>query len=87
MCSRSFLPCLVILVLALVSGAAGALPAPWVNLDIGEPALAGSAAFDNGIGGFVVSGDGTDIGGTRDQFHYVFQRLSGSGTNSPDHLV
>src|SRR6185312_4083577 len=47
--------------------AAGALPNGWARTDIGSVASAGSASYatvDNNT--FVVSGNGTDIGGTAD---------------------
>ncbi|MCG8699605.1 MAG: hypothetical protein MI922_16240, partial [Bacteroidales bacterium] len=53
------------------------LPKPWKNSDIGEPQLTGSVAYDNGI--FTIIGGGADIWGASDQFHYVYQPLSGDG--------
>ncbi len=49
----------------------------WSGADIGNPALAGSDALSNGI--WTVSGSGTDIGGTVDQFHFVWQPLTADG--------
>ncbi len=54
------------------------LPSPWVDSDVGSPAIAGSAGYTNGI--FTVNGAGTDIWGTNDQFNYVNQPATGSGT-------
>jgi glucose/arabinose dehydrogenase/regulation of enolase protein 1 (concanavalin A-like superfamily) len=54
------------------------LPAPWVDQDIGGPALAGSASYSGGV--FTVKASGTDIEETSDQFHYVYQPLSGDGS-------
>ena len=67
---------------AATSGAlAQSLPAPWNAIDIGSPAVAGSAASASGT--FTVDAAGTDIAGTADQFHYVYRpvtgRLIGSG--------
>lgn len=56
----------------------GSLPSPWTDTDVGSPAIAGSAGYDNGV--FTVNGAGTDIWGTSDQFHYVDQPLTGNGT-------
>jgi uncharacterized repeat protein (TIGR01451 family) len=56
----------------------GPLPSPWTDTDVGSPAIAGSAGYDNGV--FTVNGAGTDIWGTNDQFHYVDQPLTGNGT-------
>jgi fibronectin type 3 domain-containing protein len=50
----------------------------WVDSDIGNPGIAGSAANANGV--FTVNASGADIWGTSDQFHYVYQPLSGDGT-------
>lgn len=56
----------------------GPLPTPWVDSDVGAPAIAGSAGYANGV--FTVNGAGTDIYGTSDQFNYVDQPAVGSGT-------
>jgi hypothetical protein len=53
----------------------------WSGADIGSPALVGSDSLSNGI--WTVAGSGTDIGGTADQFHFVWQSLaSDGGTNA-----
>jgi len=49
----------------------------WSGADIGSPALAGSDSLSNGI--WTVAGSGTDIGGTADQFHFVWQPLASDG--------
>jgi glucose/arabinose dehydrogenase/regulation of enolase protein 1 (concanavalin A-like superfamily) len=54
------------------------LPSPWVNQDIGGPGVAGSASYASGT--FTVKGSGTDIWGTSDKFHYVYQPWNGNGT-------
>lgn len=51
--------------------------APWVSVDINSPALTGSGY--NSAGTFTVSGEGNDIWGTADQFHYVYQTMGGDG--------
>jgi uncharacterized repeat protein (TIGR01451 family) len=56
----------------------GPLPSPWTDTDVGSPAIAGSASYNNGV--FAVNGAGADIWGTNDQFHYVDQPLTGNGT-------
>jgi hypothetical protein len=53
------------------------LPAPWVSQDVGPVGIAGSATFSSGA--FALTGSGADIGGASDQFHYVYQTLSGDG--------
>jgi len=54
------------------------LPSPWVDTDVGSPAISGSASYTNGV--FTVNGAGTDIWGTYDQFNYVYQPVNGNGT-------
>lgn len=49
----------------------------WSDADIGNPPLAGSDSLNNGI--WTVAGSGTDIGGTADQFHFVWQPLVSDG--------
>lgn len=49
----------------------------WSGADIGSPALAGSQSLSNGI--WTISGSGSDIGGTADQFHFVWQPLVSDG--------
>jgi len=50
------------------------LPQPWMSLDIGPVDQAGSASgsvSSGGLGTFAVAGDGSDIWGTSDTFHFV----------------
>lgn len=56
----------------------GALPAPWVDEDVGAPALAGSATYTGGV--FTVNGAGTDIWAGADQFNFVHRSLTGDGS-------
>ncbi len=49
----------------------------WSGADIGNPSLAGSDSLSNDI--WTISGSGTDIGGTADQFHFVWQPLTSNG--------
>jgi glucose/arabinose dehydrogenase len=56
----------------------GPLPSPWIDTDVGAPIPAGSASYTNGV--YTVNGSGTDIWGTSDQFNYVNQPATGSGT-------
>jgi glucose/arabinose dehydrogenase len=56
----------------------GPLPAPWVQQDIGSPGVTGSGGFSGGV--FTLHGSGADIEGTSDQFHYVYQPVSGDVT-------
>jgi outer membrane protein assembly factor BamB len=54
------------------------LPVPWSDSDVGNPTLAGSASYANGV--FTVNGAGGDIWGTLDQENYVSQSLTGDGS-------
>jgi Bacterial Ig-like domain (group 1) len=49
----------------------------WSGADIGSPTLSGSDSLSNGI--WTVAGSGSDIGGTSDQFHFVWQPLVADG--------
>jgi hypothetical protein len=61
-----------------VTSGGTSLPSPWADSDVGNPALAGSASYSNGV--FTVNGAGNDIWGTNDQFDYVSQSLTGNGS-------
>jgi O-glycosyl hydrolase/regulation of enolase protein 1 (concanavalin A-like superfamily) len=52
------------------------LPSPWATSDIGAVGVAGGATDTNGL--FTITGSGTDIWGTADAFHYVYQPASGN---------
>jgi xylan 1,4-beta-xylosidase len=52
-------------------------PAPWQRRNIGNTGAPGDAYVNNGA--FVISGAGDEIGGSYDQFHYVYQPLSSDG--------
>lgn len=49
----------------------------WSGADIGSPPLAGSDSLSNGV--WTIAGSGRDIGGTADQFHFVWQSLPADG--------
>ena len=66
----------VALTLLWGTAARAQLPAGWQDLDIGSPGQAGSAAFANGT--WTVSGGGTDIANTSDQFNFAFATSSSS---------
>ena len=57
--------------------ALGFAGAPTTSTDVGNPAAAGSFSVAAGV--YTVQGDGTDIWGNADQFHYVYMPLSGDG--------
>jgi hypothetical protein len=50
---------------------------PWANGDVGAVAAAGSVCYSNGA--FTVEASGADIWGASDEFHYVYQTLTGDG--------
>jgi glucose/arabinose dehydrogenase/regulation of enolase protein 1 (concanavalin A-like superfamily) len=52
-------------------------PPPWATADIGSPTTPGSAEYAGGV--FTLKGAGADIWGLTDEFHYVYQPLSGDG--------
>ncbi len=52
------------------------LPAGQQSVDIGSPALAGSASYSSGA--YTIKAGGTDIWGTADQFQFVYQPMSGN---------
>ena len=54
------------------------IPSGWSDSDIGTVGLAGTAAYSNGA--FSVQGSGSDINGTADSFHFLYQPLIGDGT-------
>jgi hypothetical protein len=53
------------------------LPAPWRATDVGVTGTSGRAEHSNGS--YIVHGDGGDIWGTADSFHFVYQPISNSG--------
>jgi regulation of enolase protein 1 (concanavalin A-like superfamily) len=61
-----------------VTVSASAPPPPWIDADVGAVAALGSASFTSPT--FAVRGSGTDIGGTADVFHYMYQTVSGDVT-------
>ena len=54
------------------------LPAGWTVSNIGSPVISGSATHSSGT--FSVSGAGTDIWGSSDQFTFAHRRLTGDAT-------
>jgi hypothetical protein len=59
------------------SHARATLPPGWGDLDIGAPAIAGSASYTNGV--WTVVGGGADIWNTSDQFNFLTNSLNGDG--------
>ena len=54
------------------------LPAAWLDQDVGQVGIAGSASYANGT--FTVKGAGTSLWGTADGFHFAYQPWSGDGS-------
>ena len=58
--------------------AAGHVPSPWQQQDIGSVGVAGGAVCGGGL--LTLLASGSDIGGTSDTFHYVYQSMSNNCT-------
>lgn len=56
-------------------GRAQSVPSPWSTRDVGGPVLAGTSTYSNGE--FTVDAAGIDIWDRSDQFHFVYQAVSG----------
>jgi predicted alpha-1,2-mannosidase len=56
------------------------LPFGFTDSDIGSPSQTGSASFDWPTGTWTVSGGGSGISGTSDQFNYASRNWSGDAT-------
>ena len=60
---------------------AGALPAGWMDADIGTVQTQGSALYASAADNtFLVTGQGSSIGNTADSFHYAYQQVVGDFT-------
>src|SRR3954462_4601828 len=57
-----------------VAAAQNSLPAPWQQTDIGDVGAAASASEDSD-GALNIAGAGSDIWGTADSFHFVYQTM------------
>jgi len=68
-----------VLILCLPGSISAQLPLGWSSQDIGGSAAAGSAHYDSATQTWTVQADGTGIGGTADQFYFVYKPLVGSG--------
>ena len=69
--------CLVSLLLPMTQTAWADLPPGWSDADIGSPGLAGSATYANGL--WTVTGGGSDIWNTADQFNFASTNFTGDG--------
>ena len=68
---------LISILLSVPKLASAALPPGWNDADIGSPALAGSAAYNNG--NWTVIGGGSDIWNAADQFNFASTSFSSDG--------
>jgi regulation of enolase protein 1 (concanavalin A-like superfamily) len=59
----------------LLQAAPGTLPAGQSASDVGSPAIKGATVYNGGQ--YTIAAAGSDIWGTTDQFHYVYQQASG----------
>ena len=75
---RSFVVTFFTIVLAAGSASAQALPTGWATKDVGAVAAVGAATSVNNS--FTVSGSGSDVWGTADEFRFVYQQLTGDGS-------
>ncbi len=75
---RSFVVTFFSVVLAAGSASAQALPTGWSTRDVGAVAAQGAATSVNNI--FTVSGSGSDVWGTADEFRFVYRQLTGDGS-------
>lgn len=66
------------------------LPSPWRSNDIGSPVALGGSRFEIHLNNgtrtdyYTVSGGGTDIWGSSDQFRYTYMELNGDGSLAVD---
>jgi len=57
---------------------ASTCPSPWLCADIGNPPLTGDQTLTNGT--WTIHGSGADIWNASDQFHFVWQGVSGDSS-------
>jgi endoglucanase len=55
------------------------VPPGWTDQDIGSPSPAGQGQYSASTGIWTVSGGGAGIGGTSDQFNYLWEDYTGDG--------
>lgn len=72
------LPFAFLLCVAIAPAArADTVPSPWTGSDIGSPLVSGDGSFDPTSNALTITAAGSDIWGTADQFHFVYQQVSG----------
>ena len=72
---------IAVLLLASASTVLGQVPGPvtpWSHADVGTPDPGDAVATDGKT--FEITGNGNDIWGSADSFHYMFIEMSGDGT-------
>ena len=57
-----------------------ALQGGWTDGDIGSPAVGGAAVYDSPSDTYTISGSGSDIFGTSDQFNFASTTMTGNGS-------
>src|SRR5690349_18905043 len=62
---------------AIAGRAHAQVPSPWTARDIGSPTPAGSSSYDQTSGTFAIDAGGSDIWGSSDKFHFIYQPISG----------
>lgn len=62
----------------IINAPIGGLPSGWSDQDVGSVSIAGSASYSNGT--YTVSGSGTSISGTADQFNFASEAAGTSYT-------
>src|SRR5687768_15375379 len=67
--------CSVVSLINISSAHAQTLPSPWSAQDIGSPAISGRVTVSGSQ--FTVTAAGSDIWSTSDQFHFVYQQVTG----------
>ncbi|MBA2304435.1 MAG: hypothetical protein H0W08_17635, partial [Acidobacteria bacterium] len=72
---RAALMVVVCLAVGAVGARAQSLSSPWSAADVGKPNLAGSASLSNEV--LTIDAAGKDIWGISDEFHFVYQAISG----------
>ncbi len=71
-------------VLPVAAASPSPCPAPWNCSDVGNPVTVGDQTLLNGT--FTVKGAGQDVWGNEDEFHFVWQPVSGDAAMSA-HLL
>jgi len=70
-----------VLLACLLAVSASAQPGPvgvfTGSTDVGTPPIKGAARFDAATGQYRITGSGTDIWGTADEFHYTWREMTG----------